>query len=469
MLRITTIEPFAPFLTIHASTPEGVWFIPVETINNDQVQTAPVGTGPRVFDEWETGVAMRWSKHDNFHMEGRPYTPNVEAALFNDPQRIIAALQSGDFDWSNLSGSVYESAHETLDPEGIEAFSGAGAFGAFYFNFDNDGGRWRDTRLRQALSMAMNRAAGLDTLDQTGRGDFSSPCCASNLAPYFLSPMSEDYGENAKFLEYNAAEAQALIQAATGSDRVQTRVTANVDRYGAAYQQIWEFYAAQMAEAGFDIELNYQEYGSYIQSTYLGDIPEGIGFGPLIGSPRDPNDILSRNLESSSARHNWGGTPIDEMERIDEMIAEQRSIPRSRGTRSVHPRHAARDGGVHAGGPVPRLGRVRLRQPVGPELELEERLCNAVHHVRQHLVHRRAHRSRLDHRLRREGHPHGGPPAAPLLERSQSRAASRDVNSSRLRNGSSPTKSMLMTAIDRIYAWSLAPDGACEGMASASS
>ncbi|MDZ7729464.1 MAG: ABC transporter substrate-binding protein [Dehalococcoidia bacterium] len=174
-LRVTLTEPFAPFLTIHASTPEGVWFIPVETINNDQVQTDPVGTGPWVFQEYETGVAMRWGPHENFHFEGQPYIPNVEAALFNDPQRIIAALEAGDFDWSTLSSAVYENANETLDPNGTVGFSGSGSFGGFYFNFDNDGGRWRDVRLRQALSIAMNRAAALDTLDQTGQGDFFSP------------------------------------------------------------------------------------------------------------------------------------------------------------------------------------------------------------------------------------------------------------------------------------------------------
>ncbi|MDZ7729462.1 MAG: ABC transporter substrate-binding protein [Dehalococcoidia bacterium] len=325
-LRITLREPFAPFLTIHASTPEGVWFIPVETINNNQVQEDPVGTGPWVFQEYEPGVAMRWGRHENFHLEGQPYIPNVEAALFNDPQRIIAALESGDFDWSTLSGSVYQNASQTLDPNGTEAFTGNGSFGAFYFNFDNDDGIWRDTRMRQALSMAMNRSAGLDTLDQTGQGDWFSPMCATNLAPFYLSPQSEDFGENARFFEYNPEESRRLIQEVTGQDSINVRVTGNIDRYGAAMQQAMEFWAAQMSEGGFNIELNYQEYGSYIQSTYLGDIPEGIGIGPLIGSPRDPNDILSRNLASSSARHTWGGTPIEEMGRIDEMIAEQRSI-----------------------------------------------------------------------------------------------------------------------------------------------
>ena len=321
-------SPFAPFLTIHASTPEGLWFIPVETITNGQVQTDPVGTGPFVFREWETGVAMRWDRHDAWHKgPDAPYVDAVEASLFNDPQRILAALSDGSFDWSTLGGSVYNNAQEQLDTaNGTERFGGNGSFGAFYFNYDNDGGRWRDKRLRQALSMSMDRAGALGILDQTGQGDWFSACCPTNVAPYYLSPQSEEYGENAKYFQYNPTEAKALMQAATGSDQVTLKLTGNIDRYGQAMKTAIEFYASQMREVGWNIEVVFQEYGNYIQSTYLGQIPDGIGIGPLIGSPRDPNDVLSRNMESTSARHNWGGSPIDEMPRIDEMIAEQRTI-----------------------------------------------------------------------------------------------------------------------------------------------
>src|SRR5438876_478461 len=43
-VKITLKDVFAPFLTTHASSAEGIWFIPVETIDNGQVQKDPVGT-----------------------------------------------------------------------------------------------------------------------------------------------------------------------------------------------------------------------------------------------------------------------------------------------------------------------------------------------------------------------------------------------------------------------------------------
>ncbi len=325
-IQVTLNEPFAPFLSVHASTPEGLWLIPVETIDSGQVQEDPVGTGPWLFDSWDSGVAINWNRNPNYFIPELPYFDRVEGSLVAEPQRLMAGLRAGDFDLAGLSGAVYDEAQDQLDPDGTNYYYGNSSFGAFYFNFDIEDGRWRDKRVRQALSMSINRESVADVLDGTGRGDWFSPFCSTDMVPFYLSPRDDDYGENGRFFEYNPEEARALLDAALGTETPQIRITANIDRYGRAAEQNWELLSASLQEVGWDVELTYQEYGSYIQSTFLGEIDEGVGLGPLIGAPRDPNDTLSRNQASSSARHNWGGTPIDEMDRIDEMIREQRRI-----------------------------------------------------------------------------------------------------------------------------------------------
>ena len=77
-------------------------------------------------------------------------------------------------------------------------------------------------------------------------------------------------------------------------------------------------------EAGFEAELVLEEYGSYIQSTFLGKIADGCACGPLIGSPRDPDNMFN-NYWSKSARHNFGGS-IPEQTEIDSMIEKQRTL-----------------------------------------------------------------------------------------------------------------------------------------------
>jgi peptide/nickel transport system substrate-binding protein len=325
-IKITLKSPFAPFLTTHASSPEAFWLIPVETIENDQVKTDPVGSSAWVFDNYETGVAIRWTRHETFHdIADFPHFDGVEGSLLRDPQRLIQAAESGDFDLVGLSGAVYADAHEKFDPEGIELFELPGSLGGFYFNYDN--APWQDIRARQALSLAMDRPGLLKALDQTGKGDAHSHIAAS-LSPYWMSPLNgKEWGDSLKWFKQDLAESKKLLNAATGSDTIKFKVIANVDRYGAAAQQSWELIQSTLSSVGFEIELEFMEYGAYIQSIFLGQIPEGaVGLGPLIGSPRDPDDNFFRNFHTTAPRHNWGGTPIAEQAELDGMFDKSRTI-----------------------------------------------------------------------------------------------------------------------------------------------
>ena len=322
-IKIQLIAPYAPFLITHASSAEAVWFIPAETIDNDQVKKDPVGTGPYIFDKFESGVAMNWHKDPKYYDAPLPNFDKVEAGMLADPQRIVAALQSGDYDLSGLSGSIFKESRSKLDAKGTDFFVKSIALGAFFFNFDNK--PFNDLRIRQAISMALDRDGYLKVQDGSGKGNYHS-FLPPGLAPFYVSPKDDNkaYGAQGKYWQRNIAEAKALIKAATGQDTFKFKLTANVDRYGADAQQSWELFAATLKEAGLEAELNYQEYGSYIQSTFLGKIPDGCACGPLIGSPRDPDNMFN-NFWSKSARHNFTGS-IPEQAEIDAMIEKQRTL-----------------------------------------------------------------------------------------------------------------------------------------------
>lgn len=324
-IKITLKAPFAPFLTTHASSTEAFWFIPVESIDGGQAKTSPVGTGPYVFDSYETGVAMRWKRFAEFYDKDFAHYDAVEGALLKDPQRITAALQSGAFDLGMLAGNFYADAHSKVDPKGQEVFELPAAMGGFYFNYDNK--PWQDMRVRQALSLAMDRPGMLKVLDTTGKGDAHTHIAAS-LAPYWMSPINgKEWGDSARYWKHDPAEAKKLLQAATGSDTLKFKIIANIDRYGETMKQAAELIQSIIKKSGFEAELEYMEYGAYIQSVFLGKIPAGaVGLGPLIGSPRDPDDQFMRNYHTKAARHNWGGTPIPEQAELDGMFDKQRTL-----------------------------------------------------------------------------------------------------------------------------------------------
>jgi len=258
----TTIQvklkgPFAPFLITHAAADAGPWFIPVEAINADIVKEDAVGTGPWVFRQWERGVALRWERHPEYYDNPAPYFEKIEATLLRDPQRIMAALQSGDIDLSpSLLSSQFNEINEKLPEGGNLNVTQPGSVSGFFFNFDNE--PWQDKRVRQALSMALDRDGYLGVQDPTGEGDWPA-FFGPSLAPYFMSPKKHEaeFGPNAEYFKKNIAESKRLLEAAGYPDGFSFKMISNVDRYGAQSQQSWELVQSTIQEAGFRAETVY--------------------------------------------------------------------------------------------------------------------------------------------------------------------------------------------------------------------
>jgi peptide/nickel transport system substrate-binding protein len=328
-IKVTLKDAFSPFLVTHASSAEGIWFIPAETIESGQAQKDPVGTGPWIFRQWESSVAIRWDRNPQYFDGPMPYFAKVEASLINDPARIIASLQTGALDlWgpmSSASGAAYDEAHKKLDPKGTEYFESNPALSGIYFNFDNK--PWGDKRMRQALSMLLDRDGYLRVQDQTRKGDYHSHISPA-YPPFYMSPKNNeaDYGPNAKYFKRDPAEAKKLMAAAGFPEGLSFKMFSSFDTYGAVWKQNNELISSTILEHGLKAEIVFQPYASYIQSTYLGKFNEGIALGPFIGAARDPDDIFFRVYASVSPRHNWGGTPIPEMADLDARFVKQRKI-----------------------------------------------------------------------------------------------------------------------------------------------
>jgi ABC-type transport system substrate-binding protein len=319
-------QAFAPFLATMPSSAEGPWLIPVETIDSGQVKQDPLGTGPYVFKEFQTGVSIKWDKNPDYYDAPLPNYDKIEAGLSNDAQRIVAALQAGEIDYSGLNGVIFKESRSKLDPKGTDIFTQNIVFSGIYFNFDNK--PFQDIRVRQAISAALDRDGYLKVQDGTGKGDWHSHI-SPGMQPFHISPRDQSkFGPNAKYYQKNLAEVKKLLSAATGSETISgLKLIGNVDRYGPEAKQAWELISADLKAAGINHELIFQEYATYIQTTYLGKMDANtFGVGPLIGSPADPDDIFVTNIWGKSARKNWGGTPIPEQAAIDADIEKQRTI-----------------------------------------------------------------------------------------------------------------------------------------------
>jgi ABC-type transport system substrate-binding protein len=170
--------------------------------------------------------------------------------------------------------------------------------------------------------MAIDRPGILGALDgPMGTGGGSGLTHVSQYAQFWVDPINDaaTFGENAQYFQHNVSAAQDLLgEAGYGSGIDLTAVTSSV--YGAGYLSQMQAVAASAEEAGFRSQINQQEYGAYISTTFFGELAENeFGLAPLMGSPMDPHNIFFTIFHPSSARHNYGphgdphGIPADQL------------------------------------------------------------------------------------------------------------------------------------------------------------
>jgi ABC-type transport system substrate-binding protein len=130
-----------------------------------------------------------------------------------------------------------------------------------FFGFKvGDKAPFKDVRLRQAFSMAIDRDLYLDTWANVSRfkadgleveTKWNSAARPSDYKGWFLDPQSKDFGENAKYYEYNIAEAKKLMSAAGYTGQTLDSNEAAGTNYGLTYAPQIETVHGMAAEAGF--------------------------------------------------------------------------------------------------------------------------------------------------------------------------------------------------------------------------
>lgn len=160
---VTFSEPFAPWLGWLFSyvLPEHVLrpvFEEEFTLDFAAWNRAPeVGSGPYVFDEWETGSFIRFTRNENFYDE-LPQIEVVSIAFIPDSAAYVLALENGDAD---IGTFIAYSDVPRLEENGNVTVSviPSGYNEAWYMNVNPDTAHpaMLDVNVRKALIMAFNR------------------------------------------------------------------------------------------------------------------------------------------------------------------------------------------------------------------------------------------------------------------------------------------------------------------------
>ncbi|WP_164658702.1 ABC transporter substrate-binding protein [Tropicibacter sp. Alg240-R139] len=120
--------------------------------------SAPVGSGPFMLEEFTPGEAVVMKKNPNFFIDGRPKLDEIIIRIIKDPSALLIAMENGEADlYPFMAGSQEIKRLEKAEHLGVttDGYAAVGPINWLAFNTASE--KLSDVRVRQAIAYAVDR------------------------------------------------------------------------------------------------------------------------------------------------------------------------------------------------------------------------------------------------------------------------------------------------------------------------
>jgi peptide/nickel transport system substrate-binding protein len=289
----------------------GMILLPKETDSTFDPRTDMIGTGPFSLENYTQGVGLNFVRHPEYWDPDWALVDRVEMPIVPEYASALAQLKAGN---------IYRFAHVSSDIRSEDALplkneeprialyqsdlSTAGVVGNILaFGWLPEGNSpFLDERVRQAFSMAMDRDAYLNAfhnvIEFESQGIPVDSRWSSHLIAtqegWWLDPQSSDFGENAKYFQFNLDEAKSLLSAAgfpDGFDGTSNYVT--TPELG-QHPRSAEVMDGFISDLGVNVKINAINYQRDYQPNYRDGRGQFEGWGYVAAVGGHGNSAIGR-------------------------------------------------------------------------------------------------------------------------------------------------------------------------------
>lgn len=257
--QIITNEPFPDLITRLADNLILMEPNHMEELGEDAAEE-PIGTGPYQFVDWERDQNFKMEAFDDY-WDGEPQIKDVEFKVMPEYSSRLAAFLSGEVDLFNNIPVDSIDEIESSENGKIESVSSARIF---YLALNNDyEGPLQDKKVRQAVNYAVDVDDILENVLNGHGTKMTGP----------LSEVNEGYVETEDY-GYDPDKALELLEEeGVEPESISLTLETTNGRYPMD-SEVAQAIAAQLGEIGIDVEVNVNEYVTYISKIEEGDIED---------------------------------------------------------------------------------------------------------------------------------------------------------------------------------------------------
>ncbi len=270
----------------------------------------PYGTGPFKFAEYKKGEALVVVRNDDY-WGGKPKLEKVIFKVIPDPSTRLAALQTGEIQAiADVGGILPEQARVIKGDSNLVLLSRP-VTTTHYLLFNNKKPPFNDVRLRQAVSLAIDRAQMVKEV-LNGYGE---------PADTIFTPLATTWVVRGLWTtdKDRARELVAQVKAGTPHKVVFAVNSALANRW--PYKPIAEILQSELKAFGFEVELKMLEMGAWKEAVKKGEYD--LTLTPYTLMTGDPDFFFGRWIHSNGQMNVQRGVGYNnpEADRLVEMAA----------------------------------------------------------------------------------------------------------------------------------------------------
>jgi peptide/nickel transport system substrate-binding protein len=320
-VKFTLKEPYVWFLDMLAN-PMAVAIVAkecVEKFGDLKKWESAVGTGPWTLDSYRPNVGYTYVRNPGYFAAGLPYIDKVDVTVDEDNASRMAAFISGKYDlgWE-ITGAInrvdWVQIKDTLKQKRPLLQTAEYPSNVMsHISMRTDQKPFSDPRVRQAMSLAINRQGLIDATAE-GVGVFNPPVPAA-LKEWSL-PVAQ-LGEGAKYYKYDPKEAKRLLGEAGYPNGFPASMCFTT--YGSTVlvdgaQLVLKY----LKDVGIETKLDQKEYGAYISSCFYGKF-DSLTFGPQTPFLEPDNFLFGQYHPGETKNQSHINDPV-----VADMLVRQR-------------------------------------------------------------------------------------------------------------------------------------------------
>lgn len=262
-VKVTYDKPYAPALNSW-----GMWIMPSHLLKNTSatkstLQRKPIGTGPYILDEWDTGKSITLKAFDDY-FEGKPKIERIIFRIIPDQATQFMELLNGSIDIMGLN--PMQAAKQTSNSRYINQYNTYSYLDSAYtyVGYNLRKAPFDDVLVRRALSYATPKEDIVNGII-FGKGQVAT-------GPY--KPNTYWYNPNVERYDYNIEKAKSLLAQAGYKDSNNDGI---LEKNGKKLQfdlitnqgnttrsQIAEILQRSWAEIGVKVNIRILEWATFI-------------------------------------------------------------------------------------------------------------------------------------------------------------------------------------------------------------